>query len=115
MRTIEITTDLADPIYAYPASQKDHGDFANWLTKRRPFTGSSALKTATVDTSLDGPIWYIFVGNDPPTSWDQWLWFMDFTTIIAVEDATADIPKFGQTQRWTNPTETLDVTITEAP
>lgn len=103
MNLIEFTTLDAGPFYAFPLSQAP--SFANWSTKRVLMSGSNGYFSGSVNTTLDGNIWLVFSGASAPSNFDAWVFRADFLN--------ESIPKFGQTQRWTNPTESLDVTITK--
>ena len=104
MALIEHTSKNEGPFYAFPASQAP--SFANWLTKRVQLTGSNDYYSGTVNTTLDGNRWFVFEGASAPASFDDYVAYVDFSI--------EDVPKFGDAQRWTNPTDSLDVTVTRA-
>ncbi len=103
MKKLEITTTASGPLFAFPLSQAP--SLANWSAKRVALTGSNGYFSGMVNTTLDGNIWLVFSGESAPANFDAWLFRADFSL--------EDVPKFGQTQRWTNPTESLDVTVTK--
>jgi hypothetical protein len=101
MALLEHTSTGSGPFYAFPASQAP--SFANWLTKRVQLTGSNGYFSGTVNTTLDGSRWFVFEGASAPASFDAYVAYADF--------AIEEIPKYGDPQTWTNPTETLAVTV----
>jgi hypothetical protein len=102
MKTIEHTSVDSD-LYAFPKSQAP--SFTNWASKRVLLTGSNGFLTASVDEVTDGLVWLIFKGATAPASWDAWVAKVDFSI--------EQIPKYGDTQRWTSPANTLDVSISK--
>lgn len=104
MKLVEITSALAGPFYAFPISQAP--SFTNWASKRVLLAGSNGYFSGSVNTTLDGNVWLIFSGATQPTSFDDWLFEADFSN--------EDIPKFGDSQNWASPTNTLAVTVTRA-
>lgn len=103
MQTVEHTSSSAGPFYAFPLSQAP--SFTNWSTKRVQLTGSNGYFSGSVNTDTDGQIWLVFDGVSQPASFDDWVAKADFSI--------KEIPKFGDVQRWTNPSDSLDVTISK--
>lgn len=101
MALLEHTSTNAGPFYGFPASQAP--SFANWASKRVQLTGSNGYFSGTVNTTLDGSRWFVFEGASAPASFDAYVAYADF--------AIEEIPKYGDPQTWTNPTETLAVTV----
>lgn len=104
MKTVQFTSSQSGPFYAFPLSQAP--SLANWTSKRVALTGSNGYFSGSVNTTLDGNIWLIFSGAAAPANFDVWVGRVDFST--------EEIPKYGDSQRWTNPTDSLDVTIARA-
>lgn len=121
MALIQHTSSDAGPFYAFPLSQAP--SFANWASKRVQLTGSAGYFSGTVDTVTEGNVWLIFSGSSQPANFDAWIAKADFSTETAVAAVQTDVdslqtsmtsvPKYGETQRWANPTETIDVSITK--
>jgi hypothetical protein len=114
MKTIEITTSLAGPFYAFPASQTN---FANWSTKRVPLNGANGRFSGSVNTTVDGAKWLVFNTEAAPTNWNSWIARADFTLELSIESMETNfdsIPRYGETQQWENAADTtLEVTITK--
>jgi hypothetical protein len=104
MALIEHTSTSSGPFYAFPASQAP--SFANWTAKRFLLSGSNGYFSGTVNTTLDGNRWFIFEGASAPASFDAYVAYADFSI--------EDVPKYGEAQTWTNPTESLAVTVSRA-
>jgi hypothetical protein len=102
MKLVEFTSSQSGPFFAFPLSQAP--SFTNWASKRVALTGSNGYFSGSVNTTLDGNIWLIFSGASAPASFDAWVGKVDFSN--------DEIPRFGDAQRWTNPTDSLDVTVT---
>ena len=84
MKIITLTTTLTGPFYAFPASQ---ANFANWNTaKRVELIGSAGRFSASVNTTTDGPIWYVFRGATAPSAWSDRIAIADFTLELAIEE-----------------------------
>jgi hypothetical protein len=64
-------------------------------------------------------VYLVFQKASQPTSYSDMflgrLTIAGASDLSAIQSALDNVPKYGDSQRWTNPTEFLDVTVTKNP
>lgn len=89
-------------LYAFPGGVA----LSTWLTNRRLLTETATgYYTTTVDETIGSGVWYLFEGASQPASYNDGLNEMFEVTI----------PKYGDAQQWTSPSNVINVTVARAP